>query len=71
MTIQEELRMIYRNGDRITNKDLKRQLQRLYRLHDIQSKAKATDIRLFGFSARRTVIRVDGKRVEGLEINKI
>lgn len=68
MTIQDELRIIFRNGERVTNKRLKKTLQHLYNQHEIKSKAKATDIRLFGYSAKRAVIREDGKKIEGLEI---
>lgn len=71
MTIQEELRIIFRNGERVSNKKLKSTLQRLYNQHQIKSKAKATDIRLFGFTAKRVVIREDGKKVEGLEIQQV
>lgn len=68
MTIQDELRIIFRNGERVTNKRLKKTLQYLYNQHEIKSKAKATDIRLFSFTAKRVVIKEDGKKIEGMEI---
>ena len=68
MTIQEELRIIFRKGERYTNKQIKATLRYFYEIFGISGKAKASDLKLFGFCVKRALIRDGNKRIEGLEI---
>lgn len=65
---QDELHRIFKSGDRITIKDLNDTLQSLYDKHQIKKKARSTDLLLFGFKIKRTVINENGKRQEGVRI---
>lgn len=69
--IQHELREIIHPGDRLTNSEVRRLLQSLYDKHQIQKRAKATDIILFGFLTKRAIIMKEGKRNEGIRIMRI
>ena len=64
--IQEELN--YATGDRVTNKEMKKILQRLYDKYQIKECAKATHITRFGYTYKRCKIRIEGKRVDGMEL---
>ena len=64
--IKEELH--YQTGDRVTNKDLKATLQRLYDKYQIKEKAKATHIVRYGYLTKRCKIRIGDKRIDGIEI---
>jgi len=69
MTIQDDLRMTFIKGYRYSNKQIKCTLKYLYEIHGIKSKAKAQDLKLFGFDVKRAIIIDDDrKRVEGLLI---
>mgnify|MGYP006366021115 CR=1 FL=1 len=67
--IKEELH--YQTGDRVTNKELKATLQRLYDKYQIKEKAKATHILNFGYLTKKCKIRIGDKRVDGLELYSI
>ena len=67
--IKEELH--YQTGDRVTNKELKATLQRLYDKYQIKEKAKATHIVRYGYLTKRCKIRIGDKRVDGLELYSI
>ena len=67
--IKEELH--YLTGDRVTNKDLKATLQRLYDKYQIKEKAKATHILNFGYLTKKCKIRIGDKRIDGLELYPI
>ena len=58
----------YQTGDRVTNKDLKATLQRLYDKFQIKEKAKATHIVRYGYQTKRCKIRVGDKRIDGVEL---
>ena len=64
--IKEELH--YQTGDRVTNKELKATLQRLYDKYQIKEKAKATHIVRYGYLTKRCKIRIGNKRIDGIEI---
>lgn len=64
--IKEELH--YQTGDRVTNKELKTTLQRLYDKYQIKEKAKATHIVRYGYLTKRCKIRIGDKRIDGIEI---
>ena len=66
--IQKELRQIIHPGDRLTNSEVRRLLESLYDKHQIQKRAKVTDIILFGFLTKRAIIMKNGKRNEGIRI---
>lgn len=66
MTITEELCKLYPNGTRVTNKELKATLQRIYDKHGITQAACATHIEKFGFDAKKCKIRDKDKRKDGL-----
>jgi len=65
-TIKNKLH--YQTGDRVTNKELKATLQRLYDKYQIKEKAKATHILNFGYLTKKCKIRIGDKRVDGVEI---
>lgn len=67
--IKEELH--YQTGDRVTNKDLKATLQRLYDKYQIKEKAKATHIVKFGYLTKKCKIRIGDKRIDGVELYPI
>lgn len=67
--IKKELH--YQTGDRVTNKELKATLQRLYDKYQIKEKAKATHIVRYGYLTKRCKIRIGDKRVDGLELYSI
>ena len=64
--IKEELH--YQTGDRVTNKELKATLQSLYDKYQIKEKAKATHIVRYGYLTKRCKIRIEDKRINGVEI---
>ncbi len=64
--MKEELH--YQTGDRVTNKELKATLQRLYDKYQIKEKAKATHIVRYGYLTKRCKIRIGDKRIDGVEI---
>lgn len=66
MTIIEELHKLYPNGIRVSNKELKATLQRLYDKHGITQAACASHIEKFGFDAKKCKIRDKDKRKDGL-----
>lgn len=61
----------FNDGDKYTNKDLKRMLQDIYNKNYFRSTAKASDIRYFGFDFRRIKIKVDDKWINGLHLIKL
>ena len=69
--IRNELYLLYKTGDRVTNKDLKRSIQAIYDRLGIKAKAKGTDIKKYGYSTHKVKIPIDGKRYEGVELTKI
>ena len=66
-----ELNKLYPTGIRITNKDLKRSIQDIYDRLGYQAHAKGTDILKYGYLTKKVKIRIDGKRVDGVELAKI
>ena len=66
MNIIEELRKLYPNGTRVTNKELKATLQQLYDKHGLKKTACATHIEKFGFDAKKCKIREKNKRADGV-----
>ena len=69
--IRNELQKLYHTGDRVTNKELKKQLQILYDRLGYKAKAKGTDIKLYGYSTHKVKIRIGDKRLDGVELTKI
>ena len=69
--IRNELNQLYHTGDRVTNKDLKRSIQDIYDRLGYKAKAKGTDIKLYGYSIHKVKIRIDDKRLDGVELTKI
>ena len=66
-----ELNKLYPTGIRITNKDLKRSIQDIYDRLGYKAHAKGTDILKYGYLTKKVKIRIDGKRVDGVELAKI
>ena len=66
-----ELHMLYPTGIRVTNKDLKRSIQDIYDRFDNKAHAKGTDILKYGYLTKKVKIRIDRKRVDGVELTKI
>ena len=63
-----ELNKLYPTGIRITNKDLKRSIQDIYDRLGYKAHAKGTDILKYGYLTKKVKIRIDGKRVDGVEL---
>ena len=70
-TLSQLIKLLYKHGDRITNKELKATLQSLYDQNKIKEKAKATHIVRFGYTFKRCKIRIGDKRIDGLELYPI
>lgn len=66
-----ELNKLYPTGIRVTNKDLKRSIQDIYDRLGYQAHAKGTDILKYGYHAKKVKIRIDEKRMDGVELIKI
>ena len=66
-----ELNKLYPTGIRVTNKDLKRSIQDIYDRLGYKAHAKGTDILRFGYLTKKVKIRIDRKRVDGVELIKI
>ena len=69
--IRNELYLLYKTGDRVTNKDLKRTIQLIYDRLGFKCKAKGTDIKLYGYSTHKVKIRIGDKRFDGVELTII
>ena len=61
-------KLYFQTGDRVSNKELKATLQRLYDKYQIKDKAKATHIVRYGYLTKRCKIRIGDKRIDGIEI---
>ena len=61
--IRNELQKLYHTGDRVTNKELKKQIQLIYDRLGYKAKAKGTDIKLYGYSTHKVKIRIGEKRL--------
>lgn len=68
--IIEKLNQVYHTGDRVTNKDLKRSIQLIYDKLGYKATAKGTDIKKYGYSTHKVKIRIDDKRLDGVELIK-
>ena len=66
-----ELNKLYPTGIRVTNKDLKRSIQDIYDRLGYQAHAKGTDILKYGYLTKKVKIRIDEKRMDGVELIKI
>ena len=66
-----ELNKLYPTGIRVTNKDLKRSIQDIYDRLGYKAHAKGTDILKYGYLTKKVKIRIDGKRVDGVELIKV
>ena len=62
----KEIRRLYPDGTRVTNKELKETLQKIYTKHGIRKTACATHIARFGYDTRKCKIRIDDIRRDGL-----
>lgn len=69
--VVQELNKLYPTGIRVTNKDLKRSIQDIYDRLGYQTHAKGTDILKYGYLTKKVKIRIDRKRVDGVELIKI
>ena len=66
--IRNELQKLYKTGDRVTNKELKSQIQLIYDRLGYKAKAKGTDIKLYGYGTRKIKIRIGDKRLDRVEL---
>lgn len=69
--IKYELNKLYPTAIRVTNKDLKRSIQDIYDRLGYKAHAKGTDILKYGYLSKKVKIRIDGKRVDGVELTAI
>ncbi len=63
-----ELNKLYPTGIRVTNKDLKRSIQDIYDRLGYKAHAKGTDILKYGYLTKKVKIRINKKRVDGVEL---
>ena len=66
-----ELNKLYPTGIRVTNKDLKRSIQDIYDRLGYKAHAKGTDILKYGYLTKKVKIRIDERRVDGVELTII
>lgn len=66
-----ELNKLYPTGIRVTNKDLKHSIQDIYDRLGYKAHAKGTDILKYGYLTKKVKIRIDERRVDGVELIKI
>ena len=66
--IKKELYQIYQHGTRVSNKELKATIHRLYSKYNYHKNAKGTDILKFGFTTKKCKIPQNGKRIDGIEL---
>ena len=69
--VVQELNKLYPTGIRVTNKDLKRSIQDIYDRLGYKAHAKGTDILKYGYLTKKVKIRIDERRVDGVELVKI
>lgn len=72
LRITYELQKLYKTGDRVSNKELKETIQKIYHKCEYLKKATATDIQLFGYEFKRCKVRdMNNNRINGLELVRI
>ena len=64
--ISYALHQVYKTGDRVTNKELKATLQKIYTGFGSKRKAKGTQITEYGFATQRCKIPTDKGRKDGM-----
>ena len=64
--ISYALHQVYKTGDRVTNKELKATLQKIYTGFGCKRKAKGTQITEYGFATQRCKIPTDKGRKDGM-----
>ncbi len=69
--IQQELQQMIHIGVRLSNADIRRILQIHYDRYNFGRRAKATDLSLYGFITKRSIISSNGKRLVGVRVIKI
>ena len=69
--ILDDIKHLFHLGDRLSIREVKRMLQAVYDRNEVDTKAKSTDLALFGIKTKRSIIAKDGRRVEGIRIIKI
>ena len=55
--IQQDILQLFNNGERITNEEVRRRLQRIYDIYGINRKPKTTDLLLYGIRTKRIAIK--------------
>lgn len=64
--ISKELQSMYPSNSRVSNKELKAVLQKMYDKYGIKAKATAVDIAKYGYSVRACKIPTEDGRINGL-----
>ena len=64
--IRKELYEMYPSNTRVSNKELKAVLQKLYKKYGIDAIATATDITRYGYKVKPCKLVVDNCRINGL-----
>ena len=68
--IKSAIILEFHEGDKLSNKEIKSKLSKIYKDLGLTYNAKASDIEKY-FETKRNRTRVDGKQIEGLELIKI
>lgn len=63
--ITKELHSMYPSGSRVSNKELKEVLQRLYNKYGLKVVATASDITRYGYRVKPCKLTIDDKRING------
>lgn len=63
--ITKELHSMYPSGSRVSNKELKDVLQRLYNKYGLEVVATASDITRYGYKVKPCKLTIDDKRING------
>ena len=63
--ITKELHSMYPSGSRVSNKELKEVLQKLYNKYGLKVVATASDITRYGYRVKPCKLTIDDKRING------
>jgi hypothetical protein len=70
--VQNRIDMRFKDGDRLSNVELKARIQCIYEEQGLNKRAKGADIKRFGYNTKAIKITLpSGERVNGVELKKV
>ena len=70
--VQTRIDMRFKDGDRLSNVELKARIQCIYEEQGLNKRAKGADIKRFGYNTKAIKITLpSGERVNGVELKKV